>query len=138
MYIANEDLFWRCFAFLVGCICTLNCHLDLGFIFLLNKNLTHDPKLLGDPTNIELIIRKHARTHTQKTAEHLFTLHSNFITHSTSHYFIFKKRFEKGIFAEIYYLFASERLLVYLLPILSHISEGMNLATKRFFCSVFT
>ena len=32
-----------------------------------------------------------------------------------------KKRFEKGIFAEIYYLFASERLLVYLLHILLHI-----------------
>ena len=31
-----------------------------------------------------------------------------------------KQRFEKGIFAEIYYLFASERLLMYLLPILLH------------------
>ena len=33
-----------------------------------------------------------------------------------------KKRFEKGIFAKIY-LFASERLLVYLLPILSQIQK---------------
>ena len=45
--------------------------------------------------------------------------------HNTQHkpllHFV-KKRFEKGIFAKIY-LFASERLLVYLLPILSQIQK---------------
>ena len=42
--------------------------------------------------------------------------------HNTQHKLLLhfvKKKFEKGIFAQIYYLFASEQLLVYLLPILS-------------------
>ena len=45
--------------------------------------------------------------------------HCDSITHNTSHYSICKKIFENGISAEIYYLFASVRLLAYLLPILS-------------------
>ena len=61
----------------------------------------------------------------QTTAEHLFTFHSHLITHNTCHYSICKKRFEKGISAEIYYLFASERLLIYLHPIFSH--QKLNL-----------
>ena len=46
----------------------------------------------------------------------MFTLHNT--QHKLLLHFV-KKRFEKGIFAEIYYHFASERLLMYLLPILS-------------------
>ena len=42
---------------------------------------------------------------------------------NTSYYSI-----EKGIFAEIYYLFASERLLVYLLPILLQIFDFGNIS----------
>ena len=48
-------------------------------------------------------------------------LHFTHILHTTQVTTPFcKKRFEKGIFAEIYYLFTSEWLLVYLLHILSH------------------
>ena len=66
---------------------------------------------------------------TQKTAECLFTVQSHFTTHNTSHYSILKKKlFKKGIFAETYYLFASEQLLVYLLPILSQIFDFGNIS----------
>ena len=43
-----------------------------------------------------------------------------------------KKRFEKGIFAEIYHLFASVRLLVCLLPILSQVSRVDTLSYLRY------
>ena len=59
----------------------------------------------------------------QKTADHLFTFHSQFITHNTCHYSICRKRFEKGISAKIYYLYASVRLLMYFFPILSLYSQ---------------
>ena len=56
----------------------------------------------------------------QTTAEHLFTFHSLFIKHSTCHYSICRKRFEKGFLAKIYCLYASVGLLVYFFPISSY------------------
>ena len=42
------------------------------------------------------------------------------IKHNRCHYSICRKRFEKGISAEIYYLYASVQLLMYFFPISSH------------------
>jgi hypothetical protein len=96
---------------------SLQCHLNfyLSFHPKFHSNTTSVFTSVFTPTLMMLSFYSALQT----TAEHLFTFHSQFITHNTCYNSICRKRFEKSFLAEIYSLCASERLLIYLHPIFS-------------------